>query len=93
MAMGYHDSYKYIENGIRTGRIKAEVDGLKVYVSGDTYNVKEHIKKNYYATWDRDRKCWVIDIERWSDKPGYMKDMAMWTNQLFGTNIEIPAAE
>lgn len=59
--MGYHDSVRHIDEGMRSGRIEAAADGLKVRVSGDTYPVKDFLKGEYGARWDRGAKAWTID--------------------------------
>lgn len=62
MALGTIDSVKHIENSLKLGTIEVIETSYGWQVKGDTYPVKEYLKKEFDARWNKDAKAWDIVI-------------------------------
>ena len=51
-----HLSELYLKDGIADGSIK--LSGNEI--SGNTYKAKEAIKDYFKATWNSQKKCWIV---------------------------------
>ena len=56
--MGTNESLKHIASD----RVKVEATDNGYRVSGDTYPVKEYLKREYGAKWNKEAKAWEIAI-------------------------------
>lgn len=63
MALGTIDSINHIKSGIANGTIHVVETANGWQVSGDTYPVKEYIKREFSAKWDKDAQAWNIAID------------------------------
>lgn len=63
MALGTIDSINYLKNGIENGTINVVETANGWQVSGDTYQVKEYLKRDFAARWDKDAQAWSIAID------------------------------
>lgn len=63
MALGTIDSINYLKSGIESGTINVVETANGWQVSGDTYQVKEYLKRDFGARWDKDAQAWNIAID------------------------------
>ncbi|WP_072500388.1 hypothetical protein [Olsenella phocaeensis] len=63
---GFYDSINDLEAGIKDGSIKVEVtnDGLRL--SGRTFDLKDFLKREYGARWNRDRRSWDVTVPEYA---------------------------
>ena len=63
--MAVLDGIYEIKNRIADGRIEVTIGTdaqgrERIAFSGDTYDIKETLKKEFHTVWDRDSKSWVL---------------------------------
>lgn len=68
--MGRHDTVREIEQSIGAGRLAVTETDTGWTVAGDTYPVKDYLKGEFGARWDRDGRQWVIGIPEWVGDEG-----------------------
>ena len=54
---------KTIDKLIQLVNINIEICGTWLYVTGNTYPVKEYLKNEFGAFWSKSKKCWCIAPE------------------------------
>ena len=62
MALGTIDSVKHIERCLKLGTIEITETSYGWQVKGDTYPVKEYLKKEFDAHWNKDAQAWDIVV-------------------------------
>lgn len=63
--MAVLDGIYEIKNRVANGRIEVTIGTdaqgrERIAFSGDTYDIKETLKKEFHTVWDRDSKSWVL---------------------------------
>ena len=63
--MAVLDGIYEIRNRVANGRIEVTIGTdakgrARIAFSGDTYDIKETLKKEFHTVWDRDSKSWVL---------------------------------
>ena len=48
---------------IQLVNINIEICGTWLYITGDTYPVKDYLKEEFGAFWSKSKKCWIISPE------------------------------
>ena len=61
---GFHNNVNFIESNIKSGSIKLTRDSDTYTFAGNTYKVKDFLKSEYGARWDRDAKAWTVEGPR-----------------------------
>lgn len=68
MALGTIDSVKHIERCLKLGTIEITETSYGWQVKGDTYPVKEYLKKEFDAHWNKDAQAWdIVVMDCYSD--------------------------
>ena len=83
MGMGTIDSHKEAKRLVEKGLIEVEVDGTKVYLSGSTYAVKDFLKRELDARWDKDERRWEIDCNGLAGRNAVINTI----DDIFGTDM------
>ena len=48
---------------IQLVNINIEICGTWLYITGDTYPIKDYLKEQFGAFWSKSKKCWIISPE------------------------------